>query len=48
MHDVTRESVTAMTDHFADAFVCENVAHVDMTLWRRSDIRKFDAGLILF
>ena len=28
MHDVTRESVVAVTDHFADAFVHENVARV--------------------
>ena len=48
MHDVTRESVVAVTDHFADAFVRENVAHVYMTLWRRNDVRKFDAVAILF
>ena len=33
-------SVAAVTDHFADAFVRENVARVYMTLWRRSDVRK--------
>ena len=32
IHDVTLESVTAVTDHFADAFVRENVARVYMTL----------------
>ena len=32
MGDVTRESVVAVTDHFADAFVRENVARV----YRRS------------
>ena len=48
MHDVTRESVAAVTDHFADAFVRENVARVYMTLWRRNAIRKFDADAILF
>ena len=48
MHDVTLESVAAVTDHFADAFVCENVARVYMTLWRRNDVRKFDADAILF
>ena len=32
MRDVTRESVVAVTDHFADAFVRENVARVYMTL----------------
>ena len=40
MHDVTRESVAAVTGHFADAFVRENVARVYMTLWRRNDVRK--------
>ena len=48
MRDVTRESVVAVTDHFADAFVRENVARVYMTLWRRNDVRKFDAVAILF
>ena len=48
MHDVTRESVVAVTDHFTDAFVRENVARVYMTLWRRNDVRKFDADAILF
>ena len=28
LHDVTQESVAALTDYFADAFVCENVARV--------------------
>ena len=28
LHDVTRESVAALTDHFADAFVPENFARV--------------------
>ena len=48
IHDVTRESVVAVTDHFDDVFVRENVARVYMTLWRRSDVRKFDAVAILF
>ena len=48
MHDVTLESVAAMTDHFADAFVRENVARVYMTLWRRNAVPKFDADAILF
>ena len=48
MHDVTQESVAAISDHFADAFVRENVACVYMTLWRRNAIRKFDADAILF
>ena len=48
MRDVTLEGVAAVTDHFADAFVRENVARVYMTLWRRNDVRKFDAVAILF
>ena len=28
MHEVTRESAVAVTDHLADAFVRENVARV--------------------
>ena len=28
LHDVTRESVAAMTDHFPDAFVGKNVVRV--------------------
>ena len=48
MHDVTRESVAAVTDHFADAFVRENVARVYMTLRRRNDVRKLDADAICF
>ena len=48
MHDVTWESFVAVTDHFAGAFVLENVACVYMTLWRRNDVRKFDNEAILF
>ena len=48
MHDVTLESVAAVTDHFADAFVRENVARLYMTLWRRNAVQKFDADAILF
>ena len=48
MHDVTLESVVAVTDYFANAFVRENVARVYMTLWRRNDVRKFHADAILF
>ena len=48
MHGVTLESGAAVTDHFADAFVRENVACVYMTFWRRNDVRKFDADAILF
>ena len=48
MHDVTLESFQTVTDHSTDAFVRENVARVYMTLWRRIDVRKFDADAILF
>ena len=48
MHDVTWECVAAVTDHFAEAFVRENVARVYMTLWRRNAVLKFDADAILF
>ena len=48
MHDVTQESVVAVTDHYAVVFVRENVARAYMTLLRRNDIRKFDADAILF
>ena len=48
MHDVTLESVAAVSDHFADAFVRENVARVFMTLWRRNVVRKIDADAIFF
>ena len=48
MHGVILENVAAVTDHFADDFVREKVARVYMTLWRRNDVRKFDADAILF
>ena len=48
MHNVTLESFAAVADHFAYAFVRENVARVYMTLWRRDDVRKFDADTNLF
>ena len=48
MHGVTLESVAAVTDHLADAFVRGNVARVYMALWRCNDVRKFDADAILF
>ena len=47
MHDITRASVAAVTDHFANAFVCENVP-IYMRLWRRNAVQKFDADSILF
>ena len=42
------DSVAAVTDYFTNAFVRENVARVYMTLWRRNDVRKYDADAILF
>ena len=48
MHDITRESIAGMTDHFADAFIRENVARVYMMFWRCNAVRKFDADAILF
>ena len=45
LHDVTRESIAGLTDHFAYAFVRENVAcvyDVVATLWRS----KVDAILL--
>ena len=48
IHDVTRESVAAVTDHFANVFFRENVVPVFMTLWRRNDVWKLDADAILF
>ena len=48
MHDITLESVAGVTDHFADAFVRENIARIFMTLWGRNDVPKFDADVILF
>ena len=47
LHDLTRLNIAALTDHFADAFVRENVADVYMT-WRHNDVQKFDADTILF
>ena len=46
LHGVTRESVAALTEHFADAFVCENTARVyDIVA---TVVRKFDTDTILF
>ena len=47
LHDVTRESVAALTDHFAD-FLFAKTLRASMTLWRRYDVRKFDTDAILF
>ena len=47
MHDGTLQALgPAVTDHFADSFVRENVAR--MMLWPRNDVQKFDADAILF
>ena len=48
MHDATWENVAAVTDHFAEDFVRENIAGVYMTAWRRNDVRKLGADAILF
>ena len=48
MHDVTLECVAAVTDHFAEAFVRENVACVYMTLWRCNDVRKLTLAPFCF
>ena len=40
------KSVAARTAHYVDIFVRENFARV-MTLWRRNDVRKFNADAIL-
>ena len=47
MYHITRENIAARTDHYVDVFVRENVARI-MTLWRRYDVRKFNADAILF
>ena len=48
MYDMTLESIGAVTDHFADAFVRESVARVYMTLWGHKNVQKFDTDAILF
>ena len=48
MHNVSLKCVVAVTDHFADAFVRENVARIYMTLWRRNDVRKLTLTPISF
>ena len=46
LHDFTRESFTALTDIFDDAFVRENVARI-YDVVTTYDARKFDADAIL-
>ena len=48
MHDVTLECVAAVTDHFADAFVCENAARIYMTLWHHNDVQNLTLTPICF
>ena len=48
MPDVTLESVAAVTDHLANAFVRKNIASLYTALLRRNYVRKFDADAILF
>ena len=38
LHDITQESVAALTDHFSDAFVCK-MLHTAMILCRNYDIQ---------
>ena len=47
LHDVTWESVAALTDHFTNAFVGENVARL-CDVVACYDIQKFDADAISF
>ena len=49
LSDITRESLAAWTEHnmYLNIFVCKNVACA-MTFWQCNDIRKFNAGAILF
>ena len=54
LHGVARESVAALTDHFADAFVRENVARFyavvatfNDVVATFNDVRTFDADAIL-
>ena len=46
LHDVERESVAAFADHFANAFVNENVARV-YDVVAMNDVQKFDVDTIL-
>ena len=41
------ESIADQTDHFADVLVRKTL-HTVMTFWRRYDIRKYTADVILF
>ena len=47
LHDITWESIAALAEHFADAFVLITLP-ASMTLWWHHDVRKFDAEAILF
>ena len=42
-----KESAAARIGHCVYVFVRENLTHI-MTLWRRYDVRKFNADAILF
>ena len=48
MHDATLERVAAETDHFANAFVRENVSCLYMKLWRRNEVRNLTLTQFLF
>ena len=47
LHYVTWKVLWPFTDHFADALFAKTL-NASMTLWRRSDVQKFDADAILF
>ena len=47
LHDISRESIAALTDNFSDAFVCKMLC-ASMKLWWHNNIWKFDTGAILF
>ena len=42
------ECVVAVSDHFAYAFVRENVAYVYMKLWGRNDVQKLTLSPFCF
>ena len=47
LHEVTRKSIAAVTDHFVELLFSKTL-YASMKLWRHYDVRKFDADAILF
>ena len=47
LHYITWKALWPFTDHFADALFAKTL-NASMTLWRRSDVQKFDTDAILF